>query len=56
MTFMWKKEKKITGVRADASLSYRQLDLWVPHCVAPGRHLGINVAVTDPLAVAALRS
>ena len=46
----------VTGVRADGSLSYRQLDLWVPHYVAPGRHLGIDVAVTDPLAVTALRS
>ena len=46
----------VTGVRADGSLSYRQLDLWVPHYVAPGRHMGIDVAVTDPLAVTALRS
>ena len=46
----------VTGVRADGSLSYRRLDLWVPHYVAPGRHLGIDVAVTDPLAVTALRS
>ena len=46
----------VTGVRADDSLSYRRLDLWVPHYVAPGRHLGIDVAVTNPLAVAALRS
>ena len=46
----------ITGVRADGGLSYRRLDLWVPHFVAPGRHLGIDVAVTDPLAVTALRS
>ena len=44
----------VTGVRADGSLSYRQLDLWVPHYVAPGRHMGIDVAVTDPLAVTAL--
>ena len=46
----------ITGVRADGQLSYRRLDLWVPHYVAPGRHLGIDVAVTDPLQVTALRS
>ena len=45
-----------TGVRADGGLSFWQLDLWVPHFVAPGRHLGIDVAVTDPLAVTALRS
>ena len=46
----------VTGVRADGSLSYRQLDLWVPHYLAPGRHLGIDVAVTDPLAATAMRS
>ena len=32
------------------------IDLWVPHYLAVGRMLGVNVAVTDPLAATALAS
>ena len=46
----------VTGRRADGSPTYRRLDLWVPHYCGPGRMLGIDVAVTDPLAAGALGS
>ena len=43
-------------VLADGTMAYKRLDLWVPHHVAPGRPLGIDVAVMDPLANGALSS
>ena len=43
-------------VLADGTRAYKRLDLWVPGYLAPGRPLGIDVAVTDPLASGALRS
>ena len=46
----------VTGFLPDGTPVFRRLDLWVPHYLAVGRMLGVDVAVTDPLAATALAS